>query len=161
MLMSKFSSQHPLPYSEVKIQMFRFHISLTFSWLVKEKCKNMNLQICHFLFHRQVEDVKRRILTSINIYSGAKMGMQKHFLHYFAPFRSNMHIFDQKSPINVLLLIGKPSKNKNHFLWQMSNLLWPPPPTSCDKKPPAFFHLKNTFWGFPKNFPKGGSVGLA
>ena len=27
----------------------------------------------------------------------------------------------------------------------MSTLLWPPPP-SCDKKPPYFFHQINTFW---------------
>ena len=42
---------------------------------------------------------------------------------------------------------------KKQFLWQMSNLLWPPP--SCDKNPTNFFHLKNTFWGI-ENFPSGG-----
>ena len=46
----------------------------------------MNLQKCHFFFHRHVEDVERRILNTINIYGRAKIGVQKPFLQYFACF---------------------------------------------------------------------------
>ena len=53
--------------------------------------------------------------------------MQKHFLHYFAHFRSNMHIFI-KSLLLMSSCLGKPSKNKNHFfVINVQPPLTPPP----------------------------------
>ena len=56
---------------------------------------------------------------------------------------------------HTILDNGSLHLKKPLFLWQMSNLLWTPPP-SCDKNSPTIFHPKNTFWGVKKKIHLGG-----